>query len=71
VINRTLHRGGIVIIPSLAVGRAQQLMYYIHLLKEQNGIPDIPSSSTARWRRTSRACSTNTRASTVLTLTAM
>jgi metallo-beta-lactamase family protein len=42
VINRTLHRGGIVIIPAFAVGRAQQLMYYIHLLKQDRVIPDIP-----------------------------
>jgi metallo-beta-lactamase family protein len=42
VINRTIHRGGIVIIPAFAVGRAQQLMYYIHLLKAQNAIADIP-----------------------------
>ena len=42
VINRTIRRGGVVIIPAFAVGRAQQLMYYIHLLKEQKTIPDIP-----------------------------
>jgi metallo-beta-lactamase family protein len=43
VINRTIQRGGKVIIPSFAVGRAQTLLYYIHLLKQKNIIPnDLP-----------------------------
>jgi metallo-beta-lactamase family protein len=42
VINRTAAREGVVIIPSFAVGRAQTLLYYIHLLKAAGGIPDIP-----------------------------
>ena len=42
VINRTVKRGGAVIVPAFAVGRAQTLMYLIHLLKESNAIPDIP-----------------------------
>ena len=43
VINRTIQRGGAVIIPSFAVGRAQELLYYIHLLKIKNAIPnDLP-----------------------------
>lgn len=43
VINRTIQRGGKVIIPSFAVGRAQSLLYYIHLLKKKNIIPsDLP-----------------------------
>jgi len=33
VINRTVARGGKVIVPSFAVGRAQSLLYFIHLLK--------------------------------------
>jgi metallo-beta-lactamase family protein len=40
VINRTIQRGGKVIIPSFAVGRTQILLYYIHLLKSNNMIPD-------------------------------
>lgn len=40
VINRTIQRGGKVIIPSFAVGRTQTLLYSIHLLKSQNIIPD-------------------------------
>ncbi len=43
VINRTIQRGGKVIIPSFAVGRAQTLLYYIHLLKIKGAIPnDLP-----------------------------
>ncbi len=42
VINRTVKRGGAVIVPAFAVGRAQTLMYLIHLLKESNAIPDLP-----------------------------
>lgn len=43
VINRTAARGGIVLIPAFAVGRAQTLMYCLHLLREQRRIPDIPA----------------------------
>lgn len=42
VLNRTFARGGVVVIPSFAVGRAQTLMYLIHLLKSQDRIPDVP-----------------------------
>ena len=41
-INRTISRGGKVIIPVFAVGRAQELLYYIHLLKVKGSIPDVP-----------------------------
>lgn len=40
-IRETVARGGIVIVPSFAVGRAQNLMYYMHLLKQSGAIPDI------------------------------
>ncbi len=33
VVNRTVKRGGTVVIPAFAVGRAQSILYYIHLLK--------------------------------------
>lgn len=42
VINRTAARGGVVLIPAFAVGRAQSLMYCIHLLKSQRAIADLP-----------------------------
>ena len=38
VINRTAARGGVVVIPAFAVGRAQHLLYCIHLLKERGVI---------------------------------
>ncbi len=41
-INRTIKRGGSVVIPSFAVGRTQSMLYYIHQLKTQKQIPDIP-----------------------------
>lgn len=42
VINETASRQGIVLIPVFAVGRAQEILYYIHLLKSSGAIPDIP-----------------------------
>lgn len=42
VINRTVKRGGMILIPAFAVGRTQTLLYYIQQLKQQNAIPDIP-----------------------------
>lgn len=42
VINRTAARGGVVVIPSFAVGRAQGLMYSLYLLKKRGLIPDLP-----------------------------
>ncbi len=42
IINRTAARGGVVVIPTFAVGRAQTLLYCIHLLKERRAIPDYP-----------------------------
>jgi metallo-beta-lactamase family protein len=42
IINQTAKRNGVVVIPVFAVGRAQELLYYIHLLKSSGNIPDIP-----------------------------
>ena len=39
VIARTIHRGGVVVVPSFAVGRAQMLLYCVHRLKVQGRIP--------------------------------
>lgn len=44
-IQRTLDKGGNVIIPSFAVGRTQELLYLLRLIKEQNMVnhhPDFP-----------------------------
>ncbi len=43
IINRTIQRGGKVVIPTFAVGRTQSLLYCIHLLKNRRLIPqDLP-----------------------------
>ena len=42
VINRTAARGGIVVVPAFAVGRAQALLYLLATLKRQRRIPDLP-----------------------------
>lgn len=42
VINRTLKRGGIVLMPAFAVGRAQLILHYIQELLEENRIPKVP-----------------------------
>lgn len=40
IINRTALRKGVILIPVFAVGRAQELLYYIHLLKASGAIPN-------------------------------
>jgi metallo-beta-lactamase family protein len=40
VINRTIARGGVVVIPSFAVGRTQTVLYALHRLKAAGTIPD-------------------------------
>jgi metallo-beta-lactamase family protein len=43
VINRTIARGGMVVIPSFAVGRTQSVLYAIHRLKTAGTLPnDLP-----------------------------
>jgi metallo-beta-lactamase family protein len=42
VINRTASRGGSVLIPAFAVGRAQTLLYHLWKLKDAHKIPDLP-----------------------------
>ena len=42
IIKRTEKRGGSVIIPSFAVGRAQSLLYHLSNLIERKEIPDLP-----------------------------
>jgi metallo-beta-lactamase family protein len=43
VINRTAARGGVVVVPAFAVGRAQAVLYALHLLRQAHRIPDIPA----------------------------
>lgn len=42
IIVRTAGRGGTVLIPSFAVGRAQSLLFHIMRLKDSGRIPDLP-----------------------------
>ncbi len=42
VINSTAKKGGSIIIPAFAVGRAQIILYYLYQLKQSKSIPDIP-----------------------------
>ena len=42
VVNRTVNRGGTIIIPAFAVGRTQAILYLLYLLKKEKRIPDIP-----------------------------
>lgn len=42
IINETAKRGGMIVIPSFAVGRTQTLLYIIRDLKARGAIPDLP-----------------------------
>ncbi len=43
IIRETINKGGKLIIPAFAVGRTQNLLFYIHALKEKGTIPqDLP-----------------------------
>ncbi|HET6763698.1 MAG TPA: MBL fold metallo-hydrolase, partial [Longimicrobiaceae bacterium] len=42
VVERTAARGGVVIVPAFAVGRAQEVAYHLHRLMENGRIPRLP-----------------------------
>ena len=42
VLNRTFARGGNVVIPSFAVGRTQEILYFIRRIKKENLVPAFP-----------------------------
>ena len=42
ILNRTFHRGGTVIIPSFAVGRTQELLYFFREIKQKCLLPAFP-----------------------------
>ncbi len=42
ILNETFDRGGNVLIPSFAVGRTQELLYFIREIKEKNLVPGHP-----------------------------
>lgn len=42
IISDTFKKGGNVVIPSFAVGRTQEILYFLREIKEQNLVPDFP-----------------------------
>jgi metallo-beta-lactamase family protein len=42
VVRRTVSRGGVVVIPAFAVGRAQSLLFHLYRLRQRGHIPDVP-----------------------------
>ncbi len=42
ILRDTFARGGNVVVPSFAVGRTQEILYFIREIKEQNLIPEFP-----------------------------
>lgn len=42
IFSRTFKRGGVVVIPSFAVGRAQEILHYIAALKETGRMANVP-----------------------------
>lgn len=42
VVNRTVERGGVLVIPAFAVGRAQELLYLLRELEDQKKIRSVP-----------------------------
>ncbi len=41
IINQTYERGGSIVVPAFAVGRAQTLLYHIYMLKKDRKIPNM------------------------------
>ena len=42
IVNETLANKGVLLIPAFAVGRTQELLYYLSKLMKENKIPDVP-----------------------------
>jgi metallo-beta-lactamase family protein len=42
IVRRTTSRGGTIVIPANAVGRSQLVLHYVHRMKREGLIPDIP-----------------------------
>lgn len=43
ILNETFARGGNVVIPSFAVGRTQEMLYFMRVIKKENMVPDFPN----------------------------
>ena len=61
IVTRTVHRGGKLIVPAFAIGRVEELLYWLKRLETQKRIPvlpvflDSPMASAALARYTERA----------------
>jgi metallo-beta-lactamase family protein len=42
IFNQAYEKGSVVLVPSFAIGRTQELLYFINQLEEENRIPRIP-----------------------------
>ncbi len=42
IVNETIDRGGVLLIPAFAVGRTQGILYYMRQLMKEDKIPDVP-----------------------------
>lgn len=42
IINETFNNGGVLLIPAFAVGRTQTLLHHLHVLMDEDKVPDIP-----------------------------
>src|SRR2546430_7526762 len=42
IINEAVHRGGPLVVPAFAVGRTQELLWFIRQLETANRIPELP-----------------------------
>jgi len=42
IVNRTVKRGGKIIVPSFSLGRTQELVYFLHELFNDGSLPEIP-----------------------------
>lgn len=41
-VNETVKRGGVMVIPAFAIGRTQEVLYYLRKLEAENLIPELP-----------------------------
>lgn len=42
IVRRTVHRGGVVLIPAFAVGRTETVLLHLSRLRERGELPDVP-----------------------------
>ncbi len=65
VFNRAIKRGGVMLMASFAVGRAQQLIYLMQVLKCENRIPDLPIYLDSPWLATRPTSTASTHSTTI------